>query len=158
MAIGKIAFPAFTDSHDISTLPVKYNHIAAVSVITTKGTNEIKPSVTLPPDGQDRNANGEVVRNWYTGETDWYFLGRSSVRPFGVMIENVGTGNITNIKAYCSLDGLIWDSLTSDLPVTNGQNTGYYLNTTGEQLADGWYVLYHITCQATAKVAVQATT
>jgi len=155
MAIGKIAFPGFTGSHSISTLPVRYGHLSAVEVITSQVGNTIKRNDAIPPSGEDKNFDNEVVRKWYTGRTNWYFLQRSTNRPFGIMIENTGTGNVNNVQVHSSLTGLIWDSITNSLTVSLGQNQGYSLSTVGGALADGWYILYHITCASTAKVSVQ---
>lgn len=165
MAIGAIAYPGFTDAHVISNREAFHRNMEAVEVITTKGTNKIDINDSIPPTEVHRNVHGQPVRYVYKGRTVWYFLMRTSAKPWVISIENTAGGNITELVVMQSITGYAWDNTSylgsnAEVELLNGStiapNTSYFLvPTQGVLYPDGVFMMIKITCSTDTEVSVQ---
>lgn len=157
MAIGRVAYPGFTDAHTVSTKSTDYSHVKAVNVVTST-SDSITQNDALTPDIVHKNVNGEAVRWVYKGKTKHYFLVRTTDKPFGIGIENTAGADITSLKIFESITGLNWGGFLNGANILAANitaNTAYILRTLGEQYPPGVYLLLEITCGTNTNVSMQ---
>lgn len=158
MAIGTVAYPGFTDAHEISNREHFHSNVRAVNVIASKGTNTIDLNESLIPNIIHKNANNQEVRWVYTGKTAHYFLVQTTNKPFGISIEHTGGDAITSLKVFESVTGLNWGGFLNGANILAANitaNTAYILRTLGEQYPPGMFLLLEITCGTNTNVSMQ---
>lgn len=160
MAIGRIAYPGFSEAVEISNRYVKHNNIKSINIIGTGTGNTIDKDDVI--NGQlEYNDRRELVREYYTGKTAHYFLIETQSKPFVISIENLGGSAITDGFLKQSVTGYTWDSISTELDaIFSGGNLTInnckIIQVVGDYYPSGVLLLLKIVCSTDTVVAVQA--